>query len=250
MKEADVLVCNYVVCIGGGGGLWLEQWGETRPIQQHLHQRYGKGVPLVGVRTRAKLTKTIISVHGAIIPINFEHNLYIIYDVVCHIKGMTISCHFFHPLLTLKSGYLEKRYWTVVLKVGSCPPSRPKGSDCGIVNVNIPTSGAEIGGAFGRSSFLLVVWSRAVTKVTPHNTHDPGLLLGGEKHTGGGRESGSDSWKQYMRRSTWWVSRENRCAVFFLHGVFYLSLGDGLFLKWFLIPRLLLPQIARSTFYT
>jgi len=49
----------------------------------------------------------------------------------------------------------------------------PKGSDCGIVNLNIPTSGAEIGGAFG-----------------------------GEKHTGGGRESGSDSWKQYMRRST------------------------------------------------
>lgn len=49
----------------------------------------------------------------------------------------------------------------------------PKGSDCGIVNVNIPTNGAEIGGAFG-----------------------------GEKYTGGGRESGSDSWKQYMRRST------------------------------------------------
>lgn len=49
----------------------------------------------------------------------------------------------------------------------------PTGSDCGIVNVNIPTSGAEIGGAFG-----------------------------GEKSTGGGRESGSDSWKAYMRRST------------------------------------------------
>jgi len=49
----------------------------------------------------------------------------------------------------------------------------PKGSDCGIVNVNIPTSGAENGGAFG-----------------------------GEKSTGGGRESGSDAWKQYMRRST------------------------------------------------
>ncbi len=47
---------------------------------------------------------------------------------------------------------------------------------CVQVNVNIPTSGAEIGGAFG-----------------------------GEKHTGGGRESGSDSWKQYMRRSTWFV---------------------------------------------
>lgn len=49
----------------------------------------------------------------------------------------------------------------------------PKGSDCGIVNVNIPTNGAEIGGAFG-----------------------------GNKHTGWGRESGSDAWKQYMRRST------------------------------------------------
>ncbi|OQV21431.1 putative aldehyde dehydrogenase family 7 member A1-like protein [Hypsibius exemplaris] len=49
----------------------------------------------------------------------------------------------------------------------------PGGSDCGIVNVNTSTSGAEIGGAFG-----------------------------GNKHTGGGRESGSDSWKQYMRRST------------------------------------------------
>ncbi|MGA1534920.1 MAG: aldehyde dehydrogenase family protein [Planctomycetota bacterium] len=47
------------------------------------------------------------------------------------------------------------------------------GSDCGIANVNIGTSGAEIGGAFG-----------------------------GEKETGGGRESGSDSWKSYMRRQT------------------------------------------------
>jgi L-aminoadipate-semialdehyde dehydrogenase len=47
------------------------------------------------------------------------------------------------------------------------------GADCGIVNVNIGTSGAEIGGAFG-----------------------------GEKETGGGRESGSDSWKAYMRRAT------------------------------------------------
>jgi aldehyde dehydrogenase (NAD+) len=47
------------------------------------------------------------------------------------------------------------------------------GSDCGIVNVNIGPSGAEIGGAFG-----------------------------GEKDTGGGRESGSDAWKNYMRRAT------------------------------------------------
>jgi len=47
------------------------------------------------------------------------------------------------------------------------------GSDCGIANVNIGPSGAEIGGAFG-----------------------------GEKQTGGGREAGSDAWKAYMRRAT------------------------------------------------
>jgi aldehyde dehydrogenase (NAD+) len=49
----------------------------------------------------------------------------------------------------------------------------PTGSDCGLANVNAGTSGAEIGGAFG-----------------------------GEKETGGGRESGSDAWKNYMRRQT------------------------------------------------
>jgi aldehyde dehydrogenase (NAD+) len=48
-----------------------------------------------------------------------------------------------------------------------------RGSDCGIANVNIGTSGAEIGGAFG-----------------------------GEKETGGGREAGSDAWRAYMRRQT------------------------------------------------
>jgi aldehyde dehydrogenase (NAD+) len=48
-----------------------------------------------------------------------------------------------------------------------------RGSDCGIANVNIGPSGAEIGGAFG-----------------------------GEKETGGGRESGSDAWRSYMRRAT------------------------------------------------
>jgi aldehyde dehydrogenase (NAD+) len=52
------------------------------------------------------------------------------------------------------------------------------GSDCGIANVNIGTSGAEIGGAFG-----------------------------GEKETGGGRESGSDAWRNYMRRTTNTINR-------------------------------------------
>jgi len=58
------------------------------------------------------------------------------------------------------------------------------GSDCGIVNVNIGTSGAEIGGAFG-----------------------------GEKQTGGGRESGSDAWKQYMRRATNTVNFSDRLPL-------------------------------------
>ena len=56
----------------------------------------------------------------------------------------------------------------------------PEGSDCGIANVNIGTSGAEIGGAFG-----------------------------GEKHTGGGREAGSDAWKAYMRRQTCTINLSN-----------------------------------------
>jgi aldehyde dehydrogenase (NAD+) len=54
------------------------------------------------------------------------------------------------------------------------------GSDCGIANVNIGPSGAEIGGAFG-----------------------------GEKATGGGRESGSDAWKAYMRRATNTINYSN-----------------------------------------
>ena len=58
------------------------------------------------------------------------------------------------------------------------------GSDCGIANVNIGTSGAEIGGAFG-----------------------------GEKDTGGGRESGSDAWKGYMRRQTVTINWTNNLPL-------------------------------------
>jgi aldehyde dehydrogenase (NAD+) len=59
-----------------------------------------------------------------------------------------------------------------------------RGSDCGIANINIGTSGAEIGGAFG-----------------------------GEKETGGGRESGSDSWKAYMRRQTNTINWSNQLPL-------------------------------------
>jgi aldehyde dehydrogenase (NAD+) len=60
----------------------------------------------------------------------------------------------------------------------------PEGSDCGIANINIGTSGAEIGGAFG-----------------------------GEKDTGGGRESGSDAWKAYMRRQTVTINWSNELPL-------------------------------------
>lgn len=60
----------------------------------------------------------------------------------------------------------------------------PAGSDCGIANVNAGTSGAEIGGAFG-----------------------------GEKDTGGGRESGSDAWKAYMRRQTCTINYGNQLPL-------------------------------------
>ncbi|MYN12897.1 aldehyde dehydrogenase family protein [Pusillimonas sp. TS35] len=60
----------------------------------------------------------------------------------------------------------------------------PEGSDCGIANINIGTSGAEIGGAFG-----------------------------GEKETGGGRESGSDAWKAYMRRATNTINYSNELPL-------------------------------------
>lgn len=60
----------------------------------------------------------------------------------------------------------------------------PAGSDCGIANINIGTSGAEIGGAFG-----------------------------GEKETGGGRESGSDAWRSYMRRATNTINYSNQLPL-------------------------------------
>ena len=70
------------------------------------------------------------------------------------------------------------------------------GSDCGIANVNIGPSGAEIGGAFG-----------------------------GEKETGGGRETGSDAWKGYMRRQTATV---NYSVIYRWRRVFVLTLKESL----------------------
>jgi aldehyde dehydrogenase (NAD+) len=70
-----------------------------------------------------------------------------------------------------------------------------KGSDCGIANVNVGTTGAEIGGAFG-----------------------------GEKDTGGGRESGSDAWKGYMRRQTVTINWSEKLPL--SQGIEFSNKGD------------------------
>lgn len=86
----------------------------------------------------------------------------------CKIKDIDEAIHFNNSVKQgLSSSLFSKDPANIFKWVGA------NGSDCGIVNVNIPTNGAEIGGAFG-----------------------------GEKETGGGRESGSDAWKQYMRRQS------------------------------------------------
>lgn len=90
---------------------------------------------------------------------------------LCYILVKPFIKHFMS--VRINALYAEISLLTILIPGFSCRRS-PLGSDCGIANVNIPTNGAEIGGAFG-----------------------------GEKATGGGREAGSDSWKQYMRRSTW-----------------------------------------------
>ena len=78
---------------------------------------------------------------------------------------------------------LSSAIFTNSLKSGEIFISE-SGSDCGIANINIGTSGAEIGGAFG-----------------------------GEKDTGGGRESGSDSWKSYMRRQTTTINYSDKLPL-------------------------------------
>ena len=78
----------------------------------------------------------------------------------------------------LSSGLFTKNMQNVFKWIG------PNGSDCGIVNVNAGTSGAEIGGAFG-----------------------------GEKETGGGRESGGEAWRQYMRQATCTINYGNELPL-------------------------------------
>lgn len=97
--------------------------------------------------------------HEAFVPILYVHRIHGLEEAIALNNGVKQG---------LSSSIFTQSLKNINLWTG------PNGSDCGIVNVNIPTNGAEIGGAFG-----------------------------GNKETGWGRESGSNSWQQYMRRSTW-----------------------------------------------
>ncbi len=128
----------------------------------HFGERVRDGVPEGGVYVRPALVE-MHSQTDIVMQETFAPILYVIpYDDL----GEAIRIHNAVPQ-GLSSAIFTSDLREAEIFCG------PAGSDCGIVNVNVGTSGAEIGGAFG-----------------------------GEKDTGGGRESGSDAWKAYMRRAT------------------------------------------------
>jgi aldehyde dehydrogenase (NAD+) len=128
----------------------------------HGGERLDSGVPQGGVYVRPALVEVepaaSIVLHETFAPILYVHRYTDLDQAIAIQNGVPqgLSSAIFTGELREAERFLA-----------------PAGSDCGIANVNIGTSGAEIGGAFG-----------------------------GEKWTGGGRESGSDSWKAYMRRAT------------------------------------------------
>jgi aldehyde dehydrogenase (NAD+) len=128
----------------------------------HGGERVTEGVPAGGIYVRPALVE--IGAEAAIL--NVETFAPILYFLRYDTLDEAIGIHNAVP-----QG-LSSSIFTTDLREAERFTSA-QGSDCGIVNVNIGTSGAEIGGAFG-----------------------------GEKDTGGGRESGSDAWKTYMRRAT------------------------------------------------
>ncbi len=135
----------------------------------HFGERVREGVPPGGVYARPALVE-MPSQSAIVTQETFAPVLYVIpYDDLEH----AIRIHNAVPQ-GLSSAIFTRDLREAEVFCG------PEGSDCGIINVNVGTSGAEIGGAFG-----------------------------GEKDTGGGRESGSDAWKAYMRRATNTVNYSN-----------------------------------------
>ena len=137
---------------------------------------------------QARAEGGVVTGGGRVLQSQFPHAFYVQAALVDMPAQSAVVCHeTFAPILyvlkyntldeaiALNNGVpqgLSSAIFTTDLREAEMFMS-PSGSDCGIANVNIGTSGAEIGGAFG-----------------------------GEKETGGGRESGSDAWRAYMRRAT------------------------------------------------
>ena len=143
-----------------------EMVGAIHLIQKQGGQIIYGGEPLKNMLSNNYVTPCIVEV---------SHNLPIVQEETFAPILYAMRYKHIEDALSLHNDVpqgLSSSFFTLDLKEAEIFLSH-RGSDCGIANINISTSGAEIGGAFG-----------------------------GEKETGGGRESGSDSWKQYMRRQT------------------------------------------------
>jgi aldehyde dehydrogenase (NAD+) len=124
------------------------------------------GRVLTGMPSGLYVAPTVVKAHAAMALLSEENFVPIVY--VVPVKDLSHAIEVNNRVDQGLSSAIFTRDMQAVERFLSAT-----GSDCGIANVNMGTSGAEIGGAFG-----------------------------GEKDTGGGRESGSDAWKQYMRRQT------------------------------------------------
>jgi aldehyde dehydrogenase (NAD+) len=161
-READVLVGPLIDKMAGGTMTQALAAAAEQGARIHGGGRITTGVPGGGVYVRPALVE--ISPEASIV--QEETFAPILYVMTYRDLDQAVAMHNAVP-----QGLSSAIFTTDIREAEQFLSSA--GSDCGIVNVNIGTSGAEIGGAFG-----------------------------GEKTTGGGRESGSDAWKNYMRRAT------------------------------------------------
>ena len=186
MSQYSVLSCNVYDIGSNGDGAQVEKWVEVVLVGQSpaLAERLTKfesyttsGQFFVGVKAVGTLGIEDGLGHGKFLlraVVVTDNDVYAQLSGVCNlVEGLDATVQGDDQGDAQLCGQIDAvkgqsvALFVAVGKVGF------NGSDCGLAYVNLGTSGAEIGGAFG-----------------------------GEKDTGGGRESGSDSWKQYMRRQT------------------------------------------------
>ena len=161
-REPGVLVGPLIDAAAGGAMQTAMERAKQQGGTVFGGERVTKSVPAGGVYVRP----AIVEISPAAPIVNEETFAPILYVMTYRDWEEAVAIHNSVPqglASAIFTGDVREAEWFL----------SPAGSDCGIANVNIGTSGAEIGGAFG-----------------------------GEKQSGGGRESGSDAWKNYMRRAT------------------------------------------------